>query len=64
MPAIPAASAVHCNVSNRFTRYLIRFLNRAGLLVHPNGRITLDVVNDLMVRDRFERICRGLAKAA
>ena len=41
-----------------------RFLNRAGLLVHPNGRATLDVGNNLMVRDRFERICRGLAKAA
>ena len=41
-----------------------RFLNRAGLLVHPNGRATLDVGNNTMVRDRFERICRGLAKAA
>jgi len=41
-----------------------RFLNRAGLLVHPNGRSTLDVGNNLMVRDRFESICRGLAKAA
>lgn len=41
-----------------------RFLNRAGLLVHPNGRSTLDVGNNLMVRDRFESICRGLAKTA
>lgn len=41
-----------------------RFLNRAGLLVHPNGRSTLDVGNNLMVRERFESICRGLAKAA
>jgi len=64
MPAVPAASAVHCNVSDRFTRYVTRSLNRAGLLVHPNGRVTLDVLTDLMVRDRFERICRGIAKAA
>lgn len=41
-----------------------RFLNRAGLLVHPNGRSTLDVGNNLVVRERFESICRGLAKAA
>ena len=41
-----------------------RFLNRAGLLVHPNGRATLDVGDNLMVRERFESICRGLAKAA
>lgn len=41
-----------------------RFLNRAGLIVHPNGRATLDVGNNLMVRERFESICRGLAKAA
>ena len=41
-----------------------RFLNRAGLLVHPNGKATLDVGDNVMVRDRFETICRGLAKAA
>ncbi len=28
-----------------------RFLNRAGLLVHPNGRATLDVGDNTMVRD-------------
>jgi hypothetical protein len=41
-----------------------RFLNRAGLIVHPNGRATLDVGNNLMVRNRFQSICQGLAKAA
>ena len=41
-----------------------RFLNRAGLLVHPNGRATLDLGDNFMVRDRFEKICHGLAEAA
>jgi hypothetical protein len=41
-----------------------RFLNRAGLLVQPNGRATLDVGDNFMVKERFEKICRGLAEAA
>jgi hypothetical protein len=64
MPTVPTASVVHCDIPNRFTRYVTGFLNRAGLLVQPNGRATLGVSNNLMLRDRFERICRGLAKAA
>jgi hypothetical protein len=41
-----------------------RFLNRAALLVHPNGRSTLDVGDNIMVQERFETMCDGLAKAA
>lgn len=41
-----------------------RFLNRAGLLVHPNGRATLDVGDNAMVRERFESVCNELAMAA
>lgn len=41
-----------------------RILNRAGLLVQPNGRSTLDVGNSPMVRERFQSVCDALAKAA
>ena len=38
-----------------------RFINRAGLLVQPNGRATLDVGDNSMVRDRFEALEQALA---
>lgn len=38
-----------------------RFINRAGLLVQPNGKATLDVGNNRMVRERFESIGQALA---
>lgn len=41
-----------------------RFINRAGLLVQPNGRATLDVGDNTMVRERFETIRQALAAAA
>ena len=41
-----------------------RFLNRAGLLIRPNGRPTLDVGDNPLVRERFESIDTALAIAA
>jgi hypothetical protein len=38
-----------------------RFINRAGLLVQPNGKATLDVGDNMMVRERFEAIQQALA---
>jgi hypothetical protein len=38
-----------------------RFINRAGLLVQPNGRSTLDVGNNRSVRERFQAIEQALA---
>ena len=38
-----------------------RFINRAGLLVQPNGRATLDVGDNKLVRQRFEAIADALA---
>ena len=38
-----------------------RFINRAGLLVQPNGRQILDVGNNPMVRERFQAIENALA---
>ena len=38
-----------------------QFINRAGLLVQPNGRSTLDVGNNGIVRDRFQTIEQALA---
>jgi hypothetical protein len=38
-----------------------RFINRARLLIQPNGRATLDVGNNTMVRERFQAIERALA---
>lgn len=38
-----------------------RFINRAGLLVQPNGRATLDVGDNAMVRERFQAIGQALA---
>ncbi len=40
-----------------------RFLNRAGLIVHPSGKPTLDVGDNVMVRERFSSIHRKLATA-
>jgi hypothetical protein len=41
-----------------------RLINRAGLLVHPAGKSTLDVGNQPMLRERFERILLALPKMA
>ena len=38
-----------------------QFINRAGLLVQPNGRSTLDVGNNAIVRERFQAIERAIA---
>ncbi len=38
-----------------------RFINRAALLVQPNGRQVLDVGNNPMVRKRFQAIENALA---
>ena len=38
-----------------------RFINRAGLLVQPNGRQILDVGNNPMVRKRFQAIENALS---
>lgn len=38
-----------------------RFINRAGLLVRPNGRATLDVGDNIMVRERFQAVEQALA---
>ena len=38
-----------------------RFINRAGLLVQPNGRATLDVGNNCVVKERFQDIAQALA---
>lgn len=38
-----------------------QFVNRAGLLVQPNGRSTLDVGNNDVVRERFQAIEQALA---
>ena len=39
------------------------FLNRAGLLVNPCGRATLDVGDNEMVRERFLSISSAIASA-
>ncbi len=41
-----------------------QFIHRAGVLVHPNGRSTLDVGTSDVVTQRFTAIDRRLAKAA
>lgn len=38
-----------------------QFVNRAGLLVQPNGRATLDVGNNTTVRERFQAIEQAIA---
>jgi hypothetical protein len=38
-----------------------RFINRAGLLVQPNGRATLDVGDNTIVRERFQAVEQALA---
>ena len=38
-----------------------RLINRAGLLVQPGGKTTLDVGNNKMIRERFEAIGQALA---
>jgi len=38
-----------------------QFINRAGLLVQPNGRSTLDVGNNSTVRERFQAVERAIA---
>lgn len=58
------ASAAERRVTNRKRRTIrvfetiqtlrFRWLNRAGLLVQPNGRTTLDVGDNTLVRERFQ----------
>lgn len=38
-----------------------QFINRAGLLVKPNGRATLDVGNNPILRERFQTIEQAIA---
>ena len=38
-----------------------QFINRAGLFVQPNGRLTLDVGKNSTVRERFQTIERAIA---
>jgi hypothetical protein len=38
-----------------------QFINRAGLLVQPNGRSTLDVGGNAIVRERFQAVERAIA---
>lgn len=38
-----------------------QFINRAGPLVQPNGRSTLDVGNNAIVRERFQAVERTIA---
>lgn len=49
----------HCFELIHTLRY--RWINRAGLLVQPNGKATLDVGDNPMVRDRFQAIEQALA---
>lgn len=48
----------HCFEMIHTLRY--RWINRAGLLVQPNGKATLDVGDNPMVRDRFQAIEQAL----
>jgi hypothetical protein len=43
-------------------RYL--YLHRAGLVVYPNGRPTLDIGSSVNVRRRFQHVEQQLRKAA
>ena len=66
-------TAQQCRSRNRKRRTLrrfelihtlrYRFLNRAGLIVHPSGKATLDVGNNTLVRERFNSIHQGLTAA-
>lgn len=49
----------HCFELIHTLRY--QWINRAGLLVQPNGKATLDVGDNPMVRDRFQEIEQALA---
>jgi hypothetical protein len=51
--------ALHTYETIQTLRY--RFINRAGLLVQRNGRATLDVGNNRMVRERFQTIEQALS---
>lgn len=51
--------AIHLFETIQTLRY--RWINRAGLLVHSNGRATLDVGNNTMARERFEAVGQALA---
>lgn len=50
---------IHCFELIHTLRY--RWINRAGLLVQPNGKSTLDVGDNSMVRERFEAMEQALA---
>lgn len=51
--------AIHLFETIHTLRY--RFINRAGLLVQPNGRATLDVGDNRIVKERFQAIEQALA---
>jgi hypothetical protein len=51
--------AIHAFETIQTLRY--RFINRAGLLVQPNGRATLDVGDNRRLRERFQTIEQALA---
>jgi hypothetical protein len=51
--------ALHVYETIQTLRY--RLINRAGLLVQPNGRSTLDVGNNRRIRERFQAIEQALA---
>jgi hypothetical protein len=51
--------AIHLFQSIHTLRY--QFINRAGLLVQPNGRSTLDVGSNAILRQRFQTIERAVA---
>lgn len=51
--------SLHCFELIQILRY--RWINRAGLVVQPGGKATLDIGDNSMVRERFEIISRALA---
>lgn len=74
MRGLQASTTAQRRASNRQRRARYRFelihtmryrlINRAGLLVHPAGKSTLDVGHNPILRERFERVRLALAKAA
>jgi len=51
--------AIHLFQSIHTLRY--QFINRAGLIVQPKGRSTLDVGSNAIVRERFQAVERAIA---
>jgi hypothetical protein len=54
--------ALHCFETIHTLRYL--YLHRAGLVLHPDGRPTLDIGRSVSVRRRFQHVEQQLRKAA